>query len=262
MTLWLLTTFSTVVLGLLVVVVPTALALLALAAVRRRVPWELLAENNDHGGVLFSVVGTIYAIFLAFLVVVAWESLGDAEQSVVEEGATVLSLHRDFGALPEPARTRLRGAVEAYARSVVDDEWPAMARGEESDVAHERLDALWGLFLELEPSTQKEEAVYAEAFTRLNELAKQRAVRVLASEAAIPTVFWLLLVFGGVATVGFTFFMGMRSVFVQLVLTGVMTAMICSALFLIVVLDHPFAGEVHAEPGAFLNALEEIREGR
>jgi amino acid transporter len=262
MTLWLLTTFPTVVLGLLIVLVPTALMLLALVAVRRRVPWERLAENNEQGGVLFSVVGTIYAIFLAFLVVVAWDSLGDAEQSVVEEGATVLSLHRDFGALPEPARSRLRDAVEVYARSVVNDEWAAMARGAESDVAHERLDELWSLFLALEPVTPKEQAVYAEAFTRLNELAKQRAVRVLTSEAAIPTVFWLLLVFGGVATVGFTFFLGMRSVAVQVTLTGVMTAMICSALFLIVVLDHPFAGDVRAEPTAFLRALEEMREGR
>jgi hypothetical protein len=262
MTLWLLTTFPTVVLGLLIVLGPTGLAMLSLLAVRRRVSWETLAANNEQGGVLFSVVGTIYAIFLAFLVVVAWDSLGDAEQSVVEEGSTVLSLHHDFGALPEPARSRLRAAAEGYARAVVDDEWATLARGVESDVAHERLDALWDLFLEVEPVTPKEQAVYSEAFTRLNELAKQRAVRVLASEAAIPTVFWLLLVFGGVATVGFTFFMGMRSLTVQLALTAVMTAMICSALFLIVVLDHPFAGDVRAEPTAFLRALQEMGEGR
>jgi hypothetical protein len=262
MTLWLLSNLPTVLLGLLIVLVPTGLALLGLTVVRRRVAWETLAENNEQGGVLFSVVGTIYSIFLAFLVVVAWDSLGDAEQSVAEEGATVLSLHRDFGALPEPSRSRLRGAVEVYARAVVDDEWATMARGDESDVAHERLDELWSLFLGVEPVTPKEQAIYAEAFTRLNELAKQRAVRVLTSEAAIPTVFWLLLLFGGVATIGFTYFLGMRSAAVQLTLTGVMTAMICSALFLIVVLDHPFAGDVRAEPTAFLRALEEMREGR
>jgi hypothetical protein len=257
----LLETFPTLVLGLLLVVVPSLLVVFALWQVRRRFDWEVLAANNDQGGVLFSVVGTIYAIFLAFLVVVGWESLGDAENTVTEEGATVLSLYRDFGALPEPARTQLRRDVAEYTRAVIDDEWPTMARGEESPIAHDRLERVWDNFLAVEPATPKEVAVYAEAFTRLNELAKQRKVRVLASEAAIPEVFWFLLLFGAVAVIGFTFFLGMRHMRVQLLLTGVMTAMIMSALFLIVVLDHPFTGDVKAEPTAFQQAFAEMEAG-
>ncbi|HEY3080580.1 MAG TPA: DUF4239 domain-containing protein [Chloroflexota bacterium] len=261
MTLWLLTTFPTVLLGVLVIALPTALAVFGLWLVRRRANWEDLADNNEQGGVLFSFVGTIYAIFLAFLVVVAWQSLGDAEQTVTEEGAAVLSLYRDVGALSDPLRTRLRGQIRAYAQTVIDQEWATMAHGEESRAAHERLDEIWQTFLAFEPVTPREQAVYAEAFTRLNELAKERKVRVLASKTSIPEVFWFVLIFGGVATVGFTYFMGMRHLRTQLLLTGIMAAMIMSALFLIVVLDHPFSGDVRAEPDAFTEAIAEMDEG-
>jgi hypothetical protein len=260
-TLWLLSSFPTLILGVLIIVVPTAVAVLALWLVRRRANWEELADNNDQGGVLFSFVGTIYAIFLAFLVVVAWESLGDAEQTVTEEGAALLSLYRDVGALSDPVRSELRDEIRTYARTVIDDEWATMAHGEESRVAHDRLDAIWTTFLTFEPVSPREQAVFSEAFTRLNELAKARKVRVLASQAGIPEVFWFLLIFGGVVTVGFTFFMGMRQMRTQLALTGIMTAMIMSALFLIVVLDHPFTGDIRAEPDAFNEALAEMDDG-
>jgi hypothetical protein len=260
-TLWLLTAFPTLVVALLVIVLPTALAVFVLWLVRRRVGWEDLADNNDQGGVLFSFVGTIYAIFLAFLVVVAWQSLGDAERTVTEEGAAMLSLYQDVGALSDPVRSELRREIRAYAQTVVDEEWATMARGEESPAAHDRLDEIWQTFLAFEPASQREQAVFAEAFTRLNELAKQRKVRVLASQASIPDVFWFVLVAGGIATIGFTYFMGMRHVRTQLTLTGIMTAMIMSALFLIVVLDHPFSGDIRAEPDAFLEALREMGEG-
>src|SRR5262245_47766782 len=224
MTLWLLSSFPTLVLGLLIVVVPTALAVIALWLARRHSNWEELAENNDQGGVLFSFVGTIYAIFLAFLVVVAWESLGDAEQTVTEEGAALLSLYKDVGALSDPIRAELRGEIRTYAQTVIDEEWDTMAHGEASPVAHKKLDEIWTTFLTFEPVSPRDQAVFSEAFTRLNELAKARKVRVLASQAGIPEVFWFLLLFGGVVTVGFTFFMGMRQLRTQLALTGIMTA--------------------------------------
>jgi hypothetical protein len=258
MTAWLLMTFPTAVRGVIVILIPTALMLLALVRVRRRYGWEKLSDNNEHGAVLFSIVGTIYAIFLAFLVVVAWDNLGEAEKSVEQEGATVLSLYRDAGGFAEPERSAVRKEIREYAQIVVDEEWDQMARGVPSEAAHEALDEVWTIFLRYEPRTSREVAVYQEALARLNELGKQRKLRVLSSEAAIPSVFWFLLIFGAVVTLGFTLFMGMSNLRVQMLMVGVLTAIIMSALFLIVVLDRPFTGDVRAEPDAFLDALRQM----
>jgi hypothetical protein len=210
----------------------------------------LLDRRDDH------------AIFLAFLVVVAWDNLGDAQKVVEQEGATVLSLYRDVGGFAEPSRGELRRQIRDYAQRVVEHEWDQMAHGEQSDGAHDELDEIWMHFLRYEPSTAREQATYQEALARLNELGKQRKLRILASEAAIPSVFWFLLLFGAVVTLGFTLFLGMSNRRVQLLMTGVLTGIVMSALFLIVVLDRPFTGDVRAEPDAFVDALRQMDRTR
>jgi hypothetical protein len=255
---WLLQNVPTFWLGAAIVLVPTGLAVGGLWWVRRRVDWEWQAANNDQGGVLFSVVGTIYAIFLAFVVVVAWEQLGDAQQHVAAEGVTLLSLYRDVGVFPAAERESLRTAIREYARAVVDHEWTAMGRGEESAEASDRFERIWGHFLAYRPDAPAEQAAYAEGFARLNELGKERKNRILEAQASIPEIFWFLLLFGAVATIGLTYLMGMQNLAVQLLMNGVMTAIIMLALFLIVVLDRPFTGDLRAEPVPFQAALRQM----
>jgi hypothetical protein len=259
MTGWLLLNFSTAALVVLVIVVPTALAMLGVWLVRRRYGWQEMAANIEEGGVLFSIVGTIYAIFLAFLVVVAWQELGDAEKIVAEEGATLVSIYRDVAVFQPAIRDRLRAELRGYTQAVIEHEWPRMAHGEESPVAARGLEDLWQTYLSIEPTTPREIAAFKEAFARMNELGKQRKLRILASQASIPEVFWALLIFGAAATIGFTFFLGMRHQRVQLVMTGILTIMITSALFLVVVLDNPFTGDIRAEPEPFIQALRDMK---
>src|SRR5262245_57645669 len=111
MSAWLLLTFPSTVLGALIIIIPTLVMVYGVALVRRRVGLAKLAENNDSGGIFFSIVGTIYAIFVAFLVVVAWDNLGDAEKVVQQESATVLSLYRDVGGLADSATNMLRPEI-------------------------------------------------------------------------------------------------------------------------------------------------------
>jgi hypothetical protein len=76
-------------------------------------------------------------------------------------------------------------------------------------------------------------------------------------------VFWFLLLFGAFVTIGFTYLMGMESLRAQLAMNGMLTAIIMLALFLIVVLDRPFTGDVRAEPAPFQYALQQMdRIGR
>jgi ABC-type branched-subunit amino acid transport system permease subunit len=76
-----------------------------------------------------------------------------------------------------------------------------------------------------------------------------------ASEAAIPAVFWLVLLGGGAIVITFPLLFGIRNLRVQMLMVGMLAAMICAALFLAVVLDRPFTGDVRAEPTAFEEAL-------
>jgi hypothetical protein len=255
MTSWVLLTLPTWLIAILVIGAPTLLAMCGVALVRRRVSWETLAEHNIVGVDIWARTGAIYGIFLAFVVVLAWQQLGHAQQVLAEEAATLRALYRTATGFTEPHRGRVQEAIRAYTRSIIDDEWPTMARGQESPRSQERFEMLWQSLLDFEPNTERETTAYGQAHALLPELSKQRAIRMRASEAAIPAVFWLVLLGGGAIVITFPLLFGIRNLRVQMLMVGMLAAMICAALFLAVVLDRPFTGDVRAEPTAFEEAL-------
>ena len=68
----------------------TLLAMAAPVLVRRRVNTERLRINNEVAGFTFATVGVLYAVLLAFAVIVVWEKFSefglDARVSSTEEG--------------------------------------------------------------------------------------------------------------------------------------------------------------------------------
>ncbi len=59
--------------GLILVGVPTLLAVGAQVLLRRRLGLERLRSNNEVAGFKFAAVGVLYAVLLAFAVIVVWE---------------------------------------------------------------------------------------------------------------------------------------------------------------------------------------------
>jgi hypothetical protein len=79
---------------MLLVVLPTMAAMCGPILMRRRIGLECLATNNQIAGFKFATVGVIYAVLLAFAVIVVWEKFTDAETAVVRR--------------PEPPRRSIR----------------------------------------------------------------------------------------------------------------------------------------------------------
>lgn len=62
----------------LVVVIPTMIAMAGPIYVRRKIGQERLTTNNKIAGFKFATVGVIYAVLIAFAVIVVWERFNDA----------------------------------------------------------------------------------------------------------------------------------------------------------------------------------------
>ena len=90
----------------LIVGLPTALAMFGPVVVRRFVQLDKLRTNNEVAGFKFATVGVIYAVLLAFAVIVVWEKFNDAELNVAREAsaaATIFRLADSFVARPRRA---------------------------------------------------------------------------------------------------------------------------------------------------------------
>src|SRR5438034_11731620 len=92
--------------------------------------------------------------------------------------------------------------------------------------------------------------LYAESLNRLNSLAPYRPLRIFAGNDTVPPAVWLVILVGGVITVSYTYFFGMKNIKAQYMITATLAVTITLILFLIYVLDHPFAGtsKVSTEP--------------
>ncbi|HEY7997005.1 MAG TPA: hypothetical protein VIE14_09040, partial [Steroidobacteraceae bacterium] len=68
--------------AIFIVVLPTAGAMAGPVLIRRRISLERLTTNNEIAGFKFATVGVIYAVLLAFAVIVVWERFSSAEAAV------------------------------------------------------------------------------------------------------------------------------------------------------------------------------------
>lgn len=245
--------------GVLLIVVPSALVVVLQIGLRRRWPALHESDQNEVAGFIIAVVGVIYAVLLAFVVIVSWENFSHAEQIVGDEASALRTIYRDSGAFPAPVREELHDAVRRYAGAVVDTEWPAMARGEPgapevTRIIDETSQTLANLPVDT-PGQQQYRGIEAERF---NDLVTARSQRVDFVEQGVPTVLWIALVVGAVVTVGFAMIFGMRSTLLHTLMTASLTALIGMLLFVAVVIDHPFAGDVAADPAPLERVLTDF----
>ena len=62
-----------------------------------------------------------------------------------------------------------------------------------------------------EPGTDREDPLYAQALTPVGKLDPSQKQRLLEVREGIPSILWVVLIFGGAVTVAFTDLLGVRT---------------------------------------------------
>lgn len=241
---------------ILSILVSTVLAVAGLFWVHRLGPAGWFQANNDVAGSYLQTIGTLYAVLLAFVVFVVWQQHNDARESVENEANELSDLHRILQAFPEtlwePAATGLR----AYQRAVVEEEWTAMGKGQASPQAEQALEDLWRAIAPIAPRTSQEEALYAEALARFNDLSDARTHRLYCGHLRLPPSLWALILTNGALLVGSMWLFGLESFGAHALMTAALAGSIAFIVYLIADLDNPFWGawQVTSDPiGQALN---------
>jgi Na+/proline symporter len=235
---------------LTVSVVTTSVALVGLYLVRRKYPPEVLKENHEVAAIIFNAFGLFYGVMVAFVVFVTWSGYDDATKNLQMEANQVADIFHSADAFPDPARKTIKQALRDYTASVYGDELIRMSQGEISLHSGGVLPRLMTTFYQMDEKSIANRELYAETLKRLNDLAQYRRLRIFAGNNTVPSAVWLVLLVGGVFTVSYTFFFGMKNIKAQYIMMATLTVTITLILFLIYVLDHPFTGtsKVSAEP--------------
>jgi len=235
---------------LVVSVITTWAALVGLRFVRKKYPAEVLKENHEVAAIIFNAFGLLYGVVVAFVVFVTWSGYDEATKNLQLEANETLDIFYSATAFPDPISKTIQQGLMDYVASVYNDELKRMAVGEISLYSRGSLRKLITLFNNLDQRAAPNRELYAESLNCLNKLAEYRRLRVFAGNNTIPRVIWIVLLVGGVITVSYTYFLGVKNIRAQYLMTAALTVTITLILVLIYVLDHPFTGtsRVSVEP--------------
>jgi hypothetical protein len=228
---------------ILVLVVAAAIAIKLF--VRRRAPvggWFL--DSPRSAGTL-SVIGTMFAVVLAFVIFLALQGYQRARQASTEEAVAISELHSVAALFEPPTRDHLQGGLVCYARGVTEGEWSAMSEGRSSEQVQAWIDRLSGEIAITEPHGAREQEAYAQWFDLQAQRREGRRGRLAVAVPLVPAPLWFVLGIGGLLMIGYMCAQAdpREGLLVQSIPIGFVTTMVTAGMLVILFLDHPFANE-------------------
>ena len=202
---------------------------------------------------LMQVVAAYIGILIAFSGVQVWQEFTETEEAVHREASAAAQLYRDlttYGSEAQAARQDLR----AYTASILNDEWPLLAKGESSAATEVALARMFASMGKIRPKDDRDSIIYSEAFAHLNELVGLRRDRLIHSRSGMPLILWIVGLVGSALIVSYTATFPHTRANVMMI-GGISVTLGLIFLFILIV-DRPFTGEYQVS-NAELVALQD-----
>jgi hypothetical protein len=227
-------------------------AVLLMLAARRLSPQGLL-HDAVPGAAVFGVLGVAFAVLLAFVMFLGFESYVRAHEGASREAVAVSQLARVSRLFPDAQGEELRDDLGCYARAVILDEWPLMSQGRESDVVLGWLEQIETTIDEMPIDDGVSQIALGHWLDEQAVRREGRRARLAESAPTVPAAVWSMLVLGAVLTVSYVVVFADRRErwWTQAVMVGSITGLIVSGLLVINFLDRPYQ-----EDGAYIAPTE------
>jgi hypothetical protein len=192
----------------------------------------------------------LYAVLLAFIVIIVWENFDKSHNNVRAEVNMLVDIYRCADSFSDEMKGATRALLKDYAKALVNDEWKKMARAEESEEAAACMNAMWKQFGSYAPRNETEKVFFEEAVHKLIGLGELRRSRLMDARTGIHPMLWFVLIAGGMITIIFISLFGAENLRAQIVMSILLASLIALILFTVFMLDYPFTGDVciTAEP--------------
>ena len=232
--------------AVLVIGLTTVGTMLLTVLIRRIVGFERLLSNNEVAGFKFAVLGVVYAVLLGFAVITVWEKFKQAQEAVTSEASASATVYRLTGGTEGASQAAVRAAVRQYLKMVVTYEANTMEIGNADVSTTLALNSLYNAVLALRPQGPEDSDLFVATLGELHTLAEARRERLELSRGAVPPVMWAVLIGGAVLTIAFAFFFGTKHVRSQVIMAGMLAAVIFMSVFVIININYPFTGELRS----------------
>ncbi|MFL5906700.1 MAG: hypothetical protein ACJ75Z_03785 [Solirubrobacterales bacterium] len=196
----------------------------------------------ERGAGVFAMIGTAFAVILAFVVLEAFGSFNDARTGAEQEASLLVQMSRTAEFFPPEQRDAMEADLICYGRSVIHDEWPRLQDGQRSPLVQMWVVRFQGELKQLSVQDPKQEAAFLTLLDQADQRTDARRARLTEANRDLPAPVWFFLAVGAAMTIGFAlFFADRREHFiVQGFLIAAVTVLVVSGLLLVWFLDHPY----------------------
>lgn len=235
--------------GLIFVIGSVVFSLLGLFIFKKTTEKEHIKRSSESFVALVSIIAILYAVLLAFIVVVAWENYDNSGNNVDDEANSISTVFRDAGLLKDTVKGRsLQKNLLQYDELIATKEWKTMEKGDmymghKIHAAKEIfpvIRSMMKILKEYETEDTKDDAVFSDLLQNYNKMQECRRIRLLNAGKEIPVLLWLVILAGTVITLIFTFFFHFENFLTKAIFTSLIAVMMALTMFLIYYLNHPF----------------------
>ena len=198
---------------------------------------------------MLPVLGTIFALLVAFVAVQVWNDFDKAKLAVATEASALRAVDVFAETLPDEQRTQLRALMNRHIEEAVNREWPAMA--------HERLRLAslsthlvkaQRLTVLMKPQDESQRTAQREIVAALHRALDARRQRIIISQSEVGPVKWAAILLQGLCTL-----IAIAIVHSDNRLTcGIAVALFATGIalssLLIAAYSRPFTGEISVKP--------------
>lgn len=163
---------------LLTVILTVSVVFSGVWLVRRFVPVTREGFDAEVSSQILGVAAALFGLFLAFVIVIEFQNFDSAQGNVGQEADSLAAITRDSRVFPPTDGNRVRSAVGAYVREVVNDEWPRMHHGRESESTISAIDGMYAAFHTIKPRSPEVVAFYDDSVKQLNQALISRRQRI------------------------------------------------------------------------------------
>ena len=212
--------------------------------------------HNDVIGTNVGVIGTTYAVLIAFMLSNVWTDFRAAENNAEQESNCLVNLFRIANTLPEPQRSRMQQMARGYASDAVNVEWKEM--GNDKDMSRGITQPFWDALNQIQPHTAAEQVGLEQAFGELREMTEHRRIRALQSRSHLPPLLWAVLIVGALVTIVSSCLFGIENFKLHMVQVSFLAFLLALVLVAIADIDSPFKGPIQVSPDGFSYAVQTI----
>lgn len=220
----------TVLNNVFIIIACVSAAMLFLFLVTRTSTAPSRRESNDFTGAVVAVIGTTYAVILAFTLSGVWSMFQQAQANEEQEANALVNVFRIATQLQDANAKQIQDLCVRYVDNTVDREWPAMEREQMTPEGAEMINQLWGLAGESQARTQPDAIAAYQLMEELRGLTQYRRLRAMQCREHLPGILWTVLIAGGIITVAACCFFGVPNFRFHLVQVLVLTFLISLVL--------------------------------